>query len=188
MSESGLKHYDMSKYLDLTLNKVEIASAETNYDVNPGLFFHMTMSNNSEYIVEFDRIHYEIRFMLPLKGNKGEGFVPIGKGYAFIRSVLSPREKRDSKLLFEIPHLKLIAINKTLGIAKTIEAKLSILAYFMRWPLTFQTLPLFAPETVRAWSEIPDFPPIGWVVKDFDFKIPVDEWEQWIERIKKAIG
>jgi hypothetical protein len=188
MSESGLKHYDVSKYLDLTLNKAEIASAETNYDVNPGLIFHITMSNNSEYTVEFDRIQYEIRFMLPLKGNKGEGFVLIGKGYALIREVLSPREKRDSKLLFEIPHLKLIAINKTLGIAKTIEAKLFIAAYFMRWPSTFLTLPLLPPGTVMAWSEVPDFPPIGCVAKDFDFKIAVDEWEQWIERIKKAIG
>ena len=181
------EHYDISKYIDLTLNKTEIGPNETDFIISPHLLFHMTISNNSEYMVEFDRLFYNVKFKLPLKNREEEDFIVIGKGYNIVKDTLSGRQKREVTMAIELPHTKVIAINKTLGVAKTIEAVLMIYAYFTRYPNVYQALPLFAPPNIRAWSEITDFPPIGWVTKEFEFKIPLDEWEAFVEKVKKTV-
>jgi len=186
MSE-GVKHYPLDKYLDVILEKSEIVLSKTDFEINPGITFHFTVTNNSDVVVELDRFFLDVSFKLPLKEG-GEDFVRIGKGYAIVKNILDAREKRHLPILFEIPHGKAIAIQKVMHEAKSIDGKLIVFAYFMRFPSgPYMTLPVSNPQNVRAWSELPDFPPLGCIVKEYDFTIPIDKWEEFVERVRSSL-
>lgn len=185
MSET--KYYSLAKYLDVILEKPEIALSKTEFEINPGITFYMTISNNSDRPVELERLFLIVKFRFPLKEG-GEDFVTIGKGYAIVKDVLNSGETRQIPIFFEMPHSKVVAIQKALREAKSIEGKLIVFAYFMRVPSILYATPLEVnPQSIIAWNGLPSFPPFGRVVKRYNFVIPIEKWNEFVDKVSRSL-
>lgn len=186
MTSEERRHYDLSKHLDVTLEpKVELNS----WEVNPSIIFSIVISNNSDELVELDRIAYWVLFNFPLEGQETYEFKPIGKGYAIIKNIIEPREKKRVHLAFEISQSKVIAICKMIREARSIEGKLQLEAYFNRDPVDFPRIleRVGVPTSLTSWKSIEGFPPIGLVIKYFDFIIPLEIWENFVDKVRQNI-
>jgi len=165
--------------------KIELMTPE----VNPSIDFAVIINNNSDVRVEFDRFAYWVLFNFPLEGQETDEFQPVGKGYSIFKGIVEPREKKRCKLAFEISHSKVIAICKAMREARNIEGKLQLEAYFNRYPTLFpRVLELVGvPISMVSWKSIEGFPPTGRVTKIFDFLIPLDTWENFVDKVRQSI-
>ena len=180
------RHYDLTKHLDVILEpKVELITSE----VNPSIDFTIVINNNSDELVELDRVGYWVLFKVPLEGQETHEFQQVGKGYSIFKGIMESREKKRCKLAFEISHSKVIAICKAMREARNIEGKLQLEAYFNRCPTLFPCVleRVGLPISMVSWKFIEDFPPIGWVTKLFDFLIPLDTWENFVDKVRQSI-
>ena len=180
------RHYDLSKHLDLILEpKIELITPE----VNPSIGFTVIINNNSDERVEFDRFAYWVLFNFPLEGQETDEFQPVGKGHSIFKGIVEPREKKRCKLAFEISHSKVIAICKAMREARNVEGQIQLETYFNRCPIVFPFIleRVGVPTSMESWKFIEDFSPTGWVVKTFDFLIPLDAWENFVDKVRQSI-
>ncbi len=169
-------YFDVSRYLDVTLDKVSVGKEP---ELRPAISFQIILHNRSNKLVESDSMKYAIHFNLPKEDGNSE-FKVIARGSILTKFLIDPESSLPITLEIEIPHLRVLYLSKI--IKASIEAKLEVYALFNQIPVPYQ--PPFSRDYILTHEYLPDFPTSGIVCKFIEFKIPIEEWEVFAERVK----
>ncbi len=170
-------YFDVSKYLDVTLDEVFMSEEP---ELRPTISFQIVLHNRSDKLVESDSMKYAVHFNLPKEAG-GSEFKVINRGSILTKFLIDGESSLPITLEVDIPHLRVLYLSE--AIKASIEGKLEVYAFFTQIPVPY--LPPFSSDYIVAHEYFPDFPINGLVCRFIEFRIPLEEWKVFAERVRK---